>query len=220
VIGVVGVSTDITVQRATDLALAELGAIVASTEEAIIGKTLDGTVTSWNAAAERVYGYAAPEIIDRSIALLIPDDRADELPTILERIGRGELVPRYETLRVRKDGTRIDVALTVSPIRDERGSAAGASTIARDITDRARLEAQVQQSQEMEAIGSLAGGVAHDFNNILLVIRGHSAKLLRDLATTSACGRALSRSTGRQNAQPSSRSSFSRSAGSRSFGRR
>ena len=181
VIGVAGISTDITALRATDHALAELGAIVASTEEAIIGKTLDGTITSWNGAAERVYGYTAAEMIGRNISLLIPDDRADELPSILQRIGRAEFVQPYETVRVRKDGEQIGVAFTVSPIKDETGAVVGASTIARDITERTRLEAQVRQSQKMEAIGSLAGGVAHDFNNILLVIRGHSARLLKDL---------------------------------------
>jgi two-component system cell cycle sensor histidine kinase/response regulator CckA len=182
VIGVVGMSYDVTAQRATDRALAELGAIVASTDEAIIGKSLDGTVTSWNAGAERVYGYSSGEIVGQSISLLIPDHRADELPAILDRIGRGEAVPPYETVRVRKDGRQIDVALTVSPIKDSRGTLIGASTIARDITDRTKLEAQLRQSQKLESIGSLAGGIAHDFNNILLVIRGHSAVLLDDVS--------------------------------------
>jgi PAS domain S-box-containing protein len=182
VIGVVGMSYDVTAQHATDRALAELGAIVASTDEAIIGKSLDGTVTSWNAGAERVYGYSSGEIVGQSISLLIPDHRADELPAILDRIGRGEAVPPYETVRVRKDGRQIDVALTVSPIKDSRGTLIGASTIARDITDRTKLEAQLRQSQKLESIGSLAGGIAHDFNNILLVIRGHSAVLLDDVS--------------------------------------
>jgi PAS domain S-box-containing protein len=181
IVGVAGISFDVTAQRATDRALAEFGAIVASTGEAIIGKSLDGTITSWNAAAERVYGYSADEIIGRGISQLIPDDRAEELPSILERIGRGETVQPYETVRVRKDGTRITVALTVSPIKDASGAVVGASTIARDISERTRLEDQLRQSQKMEAVGSLAGGIAHDFNNILLVIRGHSAVLLREL---------------------------------------
>ena len=181
VTGVVGISTDITAQRTRDHALAELGAIVASTNDAIIGKSLDGTVTSWNAAAERVYGYSASEIVGQSIALLIPDDRADELPEILDRISRGDSVHPYETVRVRKDGSRVDVALTISPIRDPHGVVVGASTIARDITDRLRLEEQLRQSEKTQAIGSLAGGIAHDFNNILLVIRGHSALLLEDI---------------------------------------
>jgi PAS domain S-box-containing protein len=181
VAGVTGVSTDVTAQAATDRALAELGAIVASTSEAIIGKSLDGTVTSWNEAAERVYGYSAREIIDRGISLLIPEDRGDELPAILNRIGTGESVEPYETVRIRKDGTLIDVAVTISPIKDASGAVIGASTIARDITERKRLEEHLQQSQKMEAIGSLAAGIAHDFNNILLVIRGNSAVLLDDL---------------------------------------
>jgi two-component system, cell cycle sensor histidine kinase and response regulator CckA len=181
VVGVAGISFDVTGQHATDRALAELAAIVSSTGEAIIGKSLDGTVTSWNAAAERMYGYSAEEIIGRRISLLIPEDRADELPAILEQIGRGEMVQPYETVRVRKDGERLDVALTVSPIKDASGAVAGASTIARDITDRRKLEDQLRQAQKMEAVGQLAGGIAHDFNNILLVIRGHSSVLLREL---------------------------------------
>jgi two-component system cell cycle sensor histidine kinase/response regulator CckA len=112
---------------------------------------------------------------------LIPEDRADELPAILDRISRGDSVHTYETVRVRKDGSRVDVALTISPIRDARGVVVGASTIARDITDRLILEEQVRQSEKTQAIGSLAGGIAHDFNNILLVIRGHSALLLQDV---------------------------------------
>ena len=179
--GVVGISTDITAQRARDRALAELGAIVASTNDAIIGKSLDGTVTSWNAAAERVYGYSTSEMVGQSISLVIPDDRADELPEILDRISRGESVHPFETVRVRKDGSRVNVALTISPIKDPHGVVVGASTIARDITDRLRLEEQLRQSEKTQAIGSLAGGIAHDFNNILLVIRGHSALLLQDL---------------------------------------
>jgi two-component system, cell cycle sensor histidine kinase and response regulator CckA len=182
VTGVVGVSTDITGHQARDHALAELGAIVASTNDVIIGKSLDGTVTSWNAAAERVYGYSASEMVGENISRLIPDDHADELPEILDRISRGDSVHTYETVRVRKDGSRVDVAVTISPIRDQRGVVVGASTIARDITDRLRLEERLRQSDRMQAIGSLAGGIAHDFNNILLVIRGHSALLLKDLA--------------------------------------
>jgi signal transduction histidine kinase len=120
-------------------------------------------------------------MIGRNISLLIPDDRADELPAILDQIGRGESVVPYETVRVRKDGRRIDVAVMISPIKDPGGVVVGASTLARDITERKNLEAQLKQSQKMEAIGSLAGGVAHDFNNILTVIRGYSAVLLKDL---------------------------------------
>jgi two-component system cell cycle sensor histidine kinase/response regulator CckA len=181
VIGVVGMSTDITSRNVTARALAEFGAIVASTDVAIIGKSLDGIVTTWNPAAERVYGYSVDEVVGQPISILIPDDRGDELPTILAQIGRGEAIEPYETVRIRKDGTPIDVALTVSPIKDPRGVVIGASTIARDITERRNLEEQLRQSQKMEAIGSLAGGIAHDFNNIVLVIRGHSAVLLQDL---------------------------------------
>src|SRR5260370_34073005 len=108
---------------------------------------------------------------------LIPDDRADELPLILSRIARGEHVVPYETVRLRKDGMRIGVALTVSPIKDESGSVIGASTIAREITERTKLDSQVRQSQEMDAVGSPAGGTAHRLHNILPVRRAPSPRL-------------------------------------------
>jgi PAS domain S-box-containing protein len=149
VVGVVGVSTDVSERRALDRALAELGAIVASSDDAIIGKTLNGTVTSWNAAAERVYGYSAAEVIGRPVSVVIPEERAVELPAILARIGRGESVPVYETVRLRKDGRRVDVALTVSPIKDASGAVIGASTIARDISEQRRAVVALQASRAL-----------------------------------------------------------------------
>jgi PAS domain S-box-containing protein len=134
--------------RDDERALAELGAIVASSSDAIIGKSLDGVVTSWNAAAERVYGYTADEIVGEPISLLIPTERADELPEILERIGRGESVQTYETVRLRKDGTPIEVALTVSPITRADGAVIGASTIARDITAQKQTERALLRAEE------------------------------------------------------------------------
>ena len=119
-----------------------LAAIVASSDDAIIGKTLDGVITSWNRGAERIYGYAAGEIIGRPIALLVPPDRSDELPEILERIRRGERIDHYETERVTKSGRRLPISLTVSPIEDERGRVVGASAIARDISERRQAEEQ------------------------------------------------------------------------------
>ena len=96
-------------------------AIVESSDDAIIGKSLDGTITSWNAGAERLYGYSAAEAIGQSISLIAPPDRPDEVPALLERIKRGESVDHYETVHIRKDGQRIDVSLTVSPIKDGAG---------------------------------------------------------------------------------------------------
>src|SRR5262245_30772926 len=128
--------------------LARLAAIVDSAEEAIASKTLDGIVTSWNPAAEMLFGYTAEEIIGRHISVLAAPGREDEMPAILERIRSGEKVDRYETLRRRKDGSLVAIALTVSPIRDESGQVIGASKIARDITEHRRLHEALRASEE------------------------------------------------------------------------
>jgi PAS domain S-box-containing protein len=126
---------------------AHLAAIVESSEDAIIGKRLDGTIASWNRGAEQLYGYRSKEVMGRSIALLVPADLTDELPAILEKIKRGELVEHYETERVRKDGTRVPVSLTVSPLKDAAGAVVGASSIARDITARKHTEEALRDSE-------------------------------------------------------------------------
>ena len=118
-----------------------LAAIVASSKDAIVSKTLGGIVTSWNRAAERIFGYTAEEMIGHPISILIPEGHADELPRILDSIRRGERVERYETNRRRRDGRIIDVSLTVSPILDAAGRVIGASKIARDITEANREHA-------------------------------------------------------------------------------
>jgi PAS domain S-box-containing protein len=156
-----------------------LAAIVDSSEDAIIGKNLDGIITHWNKGAEHVYGYSAEEMVGKSIALLTPKDRPDEIPGILERIRRGESVQHYESVRITKDGRHLNVSISVSPIRDSEGKIVGASAIARNITAQKRAEDQLRQAQKMEAVGRLAGGVAHDFNNILGIIVA-CAELLRD----------------------------------------
>lgn len=127
-------------QRRAEEVQARLAAIVESSDDAIIGKTLDGVVTSWNAGAERIFGYTSEEIIGESIARLVPADRRDDLPTILGAVSRGERVDHFETERVRKDGRRIHVSVTVSPIRDVDGRIIGASKVARDVTERRRAE--------------------------------------------------------------------------------
>jgi PAS domain S-box-containing protein len=119
-----------------------LAAIVESSSDAIFSKTLDGILLTWNAGAERLYGYSASEAIGQPVSLLAPADRPDEIPTIMRRLRRGERIQHYETVRVRKDGTRVDVSLTISPVRDNRGVLTAASTVARDITERKRIEAE------------------------------------------------------------------------------
>jgi PAS domain S-box-containing protein len=161
-----------------------LALIIDSSEDAIIGQDLDGSITSWNKGAERIYGYAPEEVIGKNISLLLPPDEAanglpDESSEILEKVARGEGIEHRESVRVTKDGRRLDVSISVSPLRDAKGDVIGASVIARDMTDQKRTENQLHQSQKMEAIGRLAGGVAHDFNNILGIINA-CTEFLRD----------------------------------------
>ncbi|MFY9976838.1 MAG: PAS domain S-box protein [Candidatus Sulfotelmatobacter sp.] len=158
---------------------ARLASIVDSSEDAIFVKSLDGTITSWNRGAERIYGYTAEEILGKNISMLVPGDRPDEIPEILKKVARGESIEHYESMRVTKDGRRLNVSISVAPLRDMSGEVVGASAIARDITDQRRAEDQLRQSQKMEAIGRLAGGVAHDFNNVLGIINA-CAEFLRD----------------------------------------
>jgi len=130
---------DITERQQAEAGLQRLAAIVESSEDAIIGKDLTGTITSWNAGAERLYGFTAAEAMGQPIALLMPPDGPDELPALLERVGRSERITDYETRRLRKDGTPLDVSLRLSPIKDQTGAIVGISTIARDITERQRM---------------------------------------------------------------------------------
>jgi len=122
-----------------------LAAIVESSDDAIIGKTLDGTVVSWNRAAERIFGYTAEEMIGQPIARLVPIDRRDDLPGILRAVRGGQRVAHFETERVRKDGRRVHVSLTVSPIRDASGRIVGASKIARDVSARKLADAEREE---------------------------------------------------------------------------
>jgi PAS domain S-box-containing protein len=119
-----------------------LASIVESSDDAIIGKNIDGIITSWNNGAERLFGYTADEVVDKPATILFPPDRHDEERTILERIMRGERIDHYETVRRRKDGSSIDVSLTISPVKNAEGQIVGASKIARDITERKRAEAR------------------------------------------------------------------------------
>jgi PAS domain S-box-containing protein len=132
----------------SELAPYWLSAIIESADDAIITKTLEGIITSWNKGAERIFGYTAEEVKGKPVAILIPADHADEEPTILARLRRGERIAHYETVRVRKDGTLVNISLTVSPIRGPDGTIIGASKVARDITERKRAEEALRQSEQ------------------------------------------------------------------------
>jgi len=167
-------------ERDFDLA-SRWAAIVESSADAILGWTLDGVITSWNHGAEQMYGYAASEIVGRSISALLPPGRASDVSPFLKRLRQGEDVAFVETTALRKDGSILDVSLSVSPIRDAGGAVAGVSSVARDMTERNRAEAdrrvleqQLREAERLETLGRLAGGVAHDFNNLLSVIMSYA----------------------------------------------
>jgi PAS domain S-box-containing protein len=164
---------DVTERRATEQRLRQMAAIVESSQDAIISEDLNGIILSWNPGAEKIFGYTAPEAIGQTARMLLLPDAADDVAANLSRVREG-VSWTQETERRCKDGRRIEVALTVSPIRDQVGQMAGAAVIARDITERKRLEAELLHSQKMEAVGRLAGGVAHDFNNLLSIIVGYA----------------------------------------------
>jgi PAS domain S-box-containing protein len=146
--GFVKVMRDITEQKETQEERARLAAIVESSNDAIIGKTLGGVITSWNKAAERIYGYTSAEAVGQPISMLVPPEHPDEIPEILERLRRGERIDHFETVRVSKDGRRLDISLTISPIRDSGGEIIGASAIARDITEHKRAEEEIRLLNE------------------------------------------------------------------------
>jgi two-component system, chemotaxis family, CheB/CheR fusion protein len=145
--GVVITFVDITDRKRAEHSMAHFQAIVNASDDAIISKDLRGIIQSWNAGAHRIFGYTAEEAVGQPAALLIPEDHADEEPDILQRIGRGETVERYDTVRQHKDRRRLPISLTVSPIRDAAGNVTGAAKIARDITKRKRVEDALSESE-------------------------------------------------------------------------
>ena len=170
-IGAVNTLVDITERheaeqrvRESEARYREIAAIVESSDDAILTKDLDGVITSWNQGATRLFGYAAEETIGKPVTLLIPAERHDEEPTILARIRRGERIDHYETVRQRKDGSAIDISLTVSPVKNSEGKIVGASKIARDITDRRQAEQQQhlllrEMDHRVKNLFALASGV-------------------------------------------------------------
>lgn len=155
---------------ATVEARLQLAAIVDSSDDAIISKDLNGIITSWNAAATRIFGYHADEIVGQSVLLLIPPELQYEEPEILRKMRAGERIEHFETRRRRKDGQILDISLTISPIRDTSGHIVGISKIARDITDRKQAEAALIESERLATIGRMAASIAHEVNNPLEAI--------------------------------------------------
>ena len=162
---------DITERLRTDHSLSRLAAIVNSSDDAILSKTLDGIIVSWNAGAERLYGYSAEEVRGQPVSILAPDDRAEEMVEILRRLRQGERIDHYETVRLHKDGHRVYVSLSISPIKNRAGEIIGASTIARDITERKRaqdrLDADLQAMICLHRVGALSVQADAQFDVVL-----------------------------------------------------
>ena len=177
--GLYGTIQDISDRKRAEEVREQLASIVSSSDDAIIGENMQSFITSWNRGAQRIFGYTAEEIVGRSILEIIPDDRRGDERHIIEQVRRGVGLEHFETVRRRKDGQLIEVSITASPIRDASGAIVGVSKVARDISERKRLEAQFLRVQRVESIGTLAGGIAHDLNNVLQPIM-LSLEMLRE----------------------------------------
>jgi PAS domain S-box-containing protein len=169
IVGGINMLLDITERKHAERATASLAAIVDSSDDAIISKDLNGIITSWNQSAERLFGYTAKEAIGRSITLLIPEDRRSEETKILERLRRGERIDHFDTIRIRKDRTPLEISATISPIRDAAGRIVGASKIARDVTDRKKMEAALKEADRRK--NQFLATLSHELRNPLAPIR-------------------------------------------------
>jgi len=163
-----------------------LAAVVESSHDAIVSKNLNGIITSWNKGAERLFGYAAEEAVGQNITLIIPLDRRDEERAIIERLKRGERVDHFETVRMRKDGSLLEVALTISPMKDTAGRIVGASKLARDITERKRSEEALRQAQadlahlsRVTTMSELTASLAHEIRQPISAAMTNAKTCLR-----------------------------------------
>ncbi len=173
IVGAAKIARNLIRQKSTEEAAFRLAAIVESSDDAIISKDLNGIVTSWNEAAERILGYTAKEIIGKSVTLIIPPELHDDEPRILKKIASGQRIEHFQTVRCKKNGERIDVSLTISPVRDQNGKIVGAAKILRDITQQKRMEAALHMSERLASVGRMAATVAHEINNPLEAITNY-----------------------------------------------
>jgi PAS domain S-box-containing protein len=161
--------------------LSQLASIIEFSSDAIVIFTLDGTIVSWNKGAESVYGYNASEVLGKPRSVLFPPGHSDDLPGMVGTLERGEQIQRYETVHMGKGERRIEVSTAMSPVKDATDQIIGIAAITRDVSERKLLEKQLRQSQKMEALGQLSGGITHDFNNLLTVISGYCELLELEL---------------------------------------
>jgi PAS domain S-box-containing protein len=180
---------DITDEKAADAVRARLASLVQSADDAIVAKALDGTVLDWNHGAERIYGYAAAEVVGRSILAIVPDDRRAEREALRARVLAGEIVVGFETVRARKDGTLIQIALTLSPIRDPGGNIVGISTIARDISLRKQIEADLRRARERESAHRIwLETVIEHTPEAIVIVDEHGDVIRQNAAASSLAG--------------------------------
>ena len=172
---------EIATRRQAEHKLRRTAAIITSLNDAVVGASSERVFDFWNVAAEKLFGYASEEVMGKPISLLIPSERLGEQNVHWEAIMTGQFDEPYETVRLRKDGSRFPVVISMSPVRNDDGAIVGASAIMRDISYTKRLEEQLREASKMEAIGQLAAGVAHDFNNVLTIICGFSDVALMEL---------------------------------------
>jgi two-component system sensor kinase FixL len=156
-----------------------LTSIIETSDDAIVSKNLDGVITSWNRGAERVFGYSAGEVVGQPITIVIPEDRQREEREILTRLGQGERIDHYETIRLRKDGSLIVVSLSVSPVKNAEGKIVGASKIARDITEQRRGQEQIVTLAREATVGQLSASIAHEIRQPLAGILANAQAALR-----------------------------------------
>jgi PAS domain S-box-containing protein len=175
-LGYIGSAVDITCRKLAETASAQLVAIVESSSDAIISKDLNGIITSWNKGAQKLFGYAADEVIGKTVKILFPEDRLDEETRILECLKRGERVEHYDTVRRSKDGREIDISLAVSPTRDKAGKVIGASIIARDISERKRAEIEREELLLKESAARAEAEAANESKDEFLAIVSHELR--------------------------------------------
>ena len=183
IVGAAKIVRDITRQKKLEEAALRLAAIVESSDDAIASKDLNGTITSWNRSAEKLFGYKAEEIIGKPVTTIIPPELHHDETMILSKIRRGEKIDHFETIRLHKNGDRIEVSLTISPVKDDNGKVIGAAKIIRNITETNKIERALRTTEKLAAAGRMAATVAHEINNPLEAVTNLVYLAKRDLTT-------------------------------------